>query len=314
MLTNTGWRCALQAGPIGAASAMKMSYAGITKGFTALGAAMMLAATRGGTRRGAARGTRRQPAGAVRLADAAGAEDVFRKPIAGSPRWRRSPPSPARTRRRGALFAAAAQFYERIAADFDGEGKETRRADANSAGRHRRSHRCRTASSAIPPMDSVIYGKPFAEALAGEAQRAGRERGLCAGRRHVVARDRCAGTGARRAGQQARRRLHGDRRAHAAHRCRRGGQRGARGRRRSAGDDRRRLGDRCGEDGRPVPRQRCHRGRSNSTRSARETRPDGTTQRPPVAAPDGALHRRARPRCRPASSPPSPAAPTRRGR
>jgi putative dehydrogenase len=36
-------------GPVGAASAMKMSYAGITKGFTALGATMMLAATRAGT-------------------------------------------------------------------------------------------------------------------------------------------------------------------------------------------------------------------------------------------------------------------------
>jgi 3-hydroxyisobutyrate dehydrogenase-like beta-hydroxyacid dehydrogenase len=34
--------------PIGAASALKMSYAGITKGFTALGAAMMLAASRSG--------------------------------------------------------------------------------------------------------------------------------------------------------------------------------------------------------------------------------------------------------------------------
>ncbi len=35
-------------GPIGAASALKMSYAGITKGLTALGAAMMLGAERGG--------------------------------------------------------------------------------------------------------------------------------------------------------------------------------------------------------------------------------------------------------------------------
>jgi 3-hydroxyisobutyrate dehydrogenase-like beta-hydroxyacid dehydrogenase len=34
--------------PIGAASSLKMSYAGITKGLTALGAAMMLAATRSG--------------------------------------------------------------------------------------------------------------------------------------------------------------------------------------------------------------------------------------------------------------------------
>jgi 3-hydroxyisobutyrate dehydrogenase-like beta-hydroxyacid dehydrogenase len=36
-------------GPIGAASAVKLSYAGITKGFTALGAAMMLGAARAGT-------------------------------------------------------------------------------------------------------------------------------------------------------------------------------------------------------------------------------------------------------------------------
>ena len=39
----------MQAGPVGAASALKMSYAGITKGFTALGATMMLAATSAGT-------------------------------------------------------------------------------------------------------------------------------------------------------------------------------------------------------------------------------------------------------------------------
>src|ERR1700693_4489501 len=36
-------------GPLTAAAALKMSYAGITKGFTALGASMMLAATRGGS-------------------------------------------------------------------------------------------------------------------------------------------------------------------------------------------------------------------------------------------------------------------------
>jgi 3-hydroxyisobutyrate dehydrogenase-like beta-hydroxyacid dehydrogenase len=35
-------------GPVGAAAALKMSYAGITKGLTAIGAAMMLAATRAG--------------------------------------------------------------------------------------------------------------------------------------------------------------------------------------------------------------------------------------------------------------------------
>jgi 3-hydroxyisobutyrate dehydrogenase-like beta-hydroxyacid dehydrogenase len=39
----------LMNGPNGAASAMKLSYAGITKGCTAIGSAMMLGATRGGT-------------------------------------------------------------------------------------------------------------------------------------------------------------------------------------------------------------------------------------------------------------------------
>jgi L-threonate 2-dehydrogenase len=48
-LTKYGLAMPIQPGPIGAASAMKMSYAGITKGFTALGAAMMLAASRAGT-------------------------------------------------------------------------------------------------------------------------------------------------------------------------------------------------------------------------------------------------------------------------
>jgi 3-hydroxyisobutyrate dehydrogenase-like beta-hydroxyacid dehydrogenase len=48
-LSKYGLEMPVQPGPIGAASAMKMSYAGITKGFTALGAAMMLAASRAGT-------------------------------------------------------------------------------------------------------------------------------------------------------------------------------------------------------------------------------------------------------------------------
>ena len=49
VLEQYGLTMPVQPGPIGAASAMKMSYAGITKGFTALGAGMMLAATRAGT-------------------------------------------------------------------------------------------------------------------------------------------------------------------------------------------------------------------------------------------------------------------------
>lgn len=48
MLAQHGLTIKLLDGPVGAASGLKMSYAGITKGLTALAAAMMLAATRFG--------------------------------------------------------------------------------------------------------------------------------------------------------------------------------------------------------------------------------------------------------------------------
>ena len=51
-LADFGLVVHIMSGPIGAASAMKMSYAGITKGFTALGSMMMLAAERGGVAEG----------------------------------------------------------------------------------------------------------------------------------------------------------------------------------------------------------------------------------------------------------------------
>ena len=48
-LRNFGLDVRVLEGALSAASAVKMSYAGITKGTQALGAAMLLAATRGGT-------------------------------------------------------------------------------------------------------------------------------------------------------------------------------------------------------------------------------------------------------------------------
>ena len=48
-LSQHGLTIRVMDGPNGAASAMKLSYAGITKGCTAIGSAMMLGATRGGT-------------------------------------------------------------------------------------------------------------------------------------------------------------------------------------------------------------------------------------------------------------------------
>jgi 3-hydroxyisobutyrate dehydrogenase-like beta-hydroxyacid dehydrogenase len=48
-LGQFGLACKVLEGPVGAASALKMSYAGITKGLTALASVMILAATRAGT-------------------------------------------------------------------------------------------------------------------------------------------------------------------------------------------------------------------------------------------------------------------------
>jgi len=109
-------------GPPGAASALKMSYAGITKGTQALGAAMLLAAARAGS------------------AAALHEELQFSQPEMLA--WLRHflPAMPAKAYRwiaemqeiagfvgddpaAGELFAGAAHFYERIAEDFAADGK-----------------------------------------------------------------------------------------------------------------------------------------------------------------------------------------------
>jgi len=122
-LTKYGLEMPVQPGPIGAASAMKMSYAGITKGFTALGAAMMLAASRAGT-----------------------AEDLKAELSSSQPQlfaWltRQVPNMYSKAYRWVAemeeiaqfvgedpaarnFYEGAARLYERIAADFEGDRKE----------------------------------------------------------------------------------------------------------------------------------------------------------------------------------------------
>jgi L-threonate 2-dehydrogenase len=122
-LTKYGLQMPIQPGPIGAASAMKMSYAGITKGFTALGAAMMLAASRAGT-----------------------AEDLKAELSASQPAlfgWltRQVPNMYSKAYRWVAemeeiaqfvgedpaarqFYEGAARLYERIAADFEGDRQE----------------------------------------------------------------------------------------------------------------------------------------------------------------------------------------------
>ena len=110
-------------GPVTAASALKMSYAGITKGFTALGTAMMLAATRGGS------------ADALRAELAESRPDLLRYLSNQVPsmyskayRWVAELDEIAAfvgdERAEHEMLAAAARLYERIADDFDKEKKE----------------------------------------------------------------------------------------------------------------------------------------------------------------------------------------------
>jgi len=111
-------------GPLTAASALKMSYAGITKGFTALGAAMMLAATRGGS------------AEALRAELAESRPDLLRYLSGQVPamyskayRWVAELDEIAsfvgHEYPENEMLTAAARLYERIAEDYEGEKKET---------------------------------------------------------------------------------------------------------------------------------------------------------------------------------------------
>ncbi|HEX4171932.1 MAG TPA: DUF1932 domain-containing protein [Acetobacteraceae bacterium] len=128
-LAQYGLQMPIQPGPIGAASAMKMSYAGITKGFTALGAAMMLAASRAGT------------------ADDLKAELSASQPALFGWLTRQVPNMYSKAYRWVAemeeiaqfvgedpaarsFYEGAARLYERLAADFDGEQKEITALDA----------------------------------------------------------------------------------------------------------------------------------------------------------------------------------------
>lgn len=108
-------------GPVGAASALKMSYAGINKGLTAVGAAMVLAATRAG----AAAALRdelalSQPQILARLGNAL--PDMVPKAYRWVAEMREiaaflGPDHPA-----GLVYEGFARLFEHIAADADGAG------------------------------------------------------------------------------------------------------------------------------------------------------------------------------------------------
>jgi len=116
-------------GPLTAASALKMSYAGVTKGFTALGAAMMLAATREGSSAALkAELAESQPA----LLDWLSRQ--IPRMYSKSYRWVAELDEIAafvgKERPEHAMLEAAARLYENIAEDFEDEKKDVGAMDA----------------------------------------------------------------------------------------------------------------------------------------------------------------------------------------
>ena len=110
-------------GPLTAASALKMSYAGITKGFTALGAAMMLAATRGGSAEALkAELAESQPALLGYLTRQVPA--MYSKAYRWVAELDEISAFVGKDRTEHEMLSAAARLYERIAQDVEGERKE----------------------------------------------------------------------------------------------------------------------------------------------------------------------------------------------
>jgi L-threonate 2-dehydrogenase len=114
-------------GPIGAASALKLSYAGINKGLIAIGAAMVLAARRAGVG-DALRRELSESQRAVLAQLSRGVPDMFSK----AERWAPELDEIASYAQREGdadIFAGMARLYERIADDLKKAGEDTRNLD-----------------------------------------------------------------------------------------------------------------------------------------------------------------------------------------
>ena len=123
-LGEFGIRVNVIEGPIGAASALKMSYAGITKGITAVGSMMMLAAARAGVAdKLRAELDRSHPAFVANFQRAV--PDMFDKAYRFVGEMEQIADFAGEDKAARQMYLAFADFYTRIAADHDGEKAET---------------------------------------------------------------------------------------------------------------------------------------------------------------------------------------------
>lgn len=111
-------------GPVGAASALKMSYAGITKGFSALTSMMLLAAMRGGIEQELRKELERShPAFVATFTRAI--PDMFGKAYRFVAEMEEIADFVGEDKAARQMYLAFADFYARIAADVDGGKEET---------------------------------------------------------------------------------------------------------------------------------------------------------------------------------------------
>ncbi len=124
VLNDFGIKVNVIEGPVGAASALKMSYAGITKGITALGSMMMLAATRAGVA-DKLRGEldRSHPAFITNFQRAV--PDMFDKAYRFTGEMQEIADFVGEDPQARQMYLAFADFYTRIAADHEGKHEET---------------------------------------------------------------------------------------------------------------------------------------------------------------------------------------------
>jgi 3-hydroxyisobutyrate dehydrogenase-like beta-hydroxyacid dehydrogenase len=114
LLDGRGLDVRVMEGPVGAASALKMSYAGITKGLVAIASAMMLAATRAGAAEALrAELASSQPALAAWLARMV--PSMYGKAYRWSGEMEEIAAFAAEDPAAAGLYRSAAEFYERLA-------------------------------------------------------------------------------------------------------------------------------------------------------------------------------------------------------
>jgi 3-hydroxyisobutyrate dehydrogenase-like beta-hydroxyacid dehydrogenase len=122
-LAEYGLKISVLDGPVGAASALKMSYAGLTKGLVALGASMILAAERAGIA-DALRAEMSASQAAMLAGFSRSIPDMFSK----ANRWVAEMDEIAgfvgRDHAESEVYAALARLYTRLGADFDGAQDE----------------------------------------------------------------------------------------------------------------------------------------------------------------------------------------------